>query len=94
MNKTYPPSDSSLNNMIRARKFENESKWEEARALRKAEGQHDHVATIDLIIESNRKGDEYRRLTEGVAERWERRELNNQQMTELLNEAHKKVYNH
>ena len=90
-NKVYI-SDNDLNNMIRARKFEHESKWDEARRLRVFLGQYDHVKTIDLIVESNRKGDEYRSLIEGVIEKYENREINNSQLHEILTEAWNKVY--
>lgn len=92
MNEKVYPSDSSLNNMIRARKFEQEGKWEEARILRKFEGQTLDVQAIDLIIASNNRGDEYRRLTAGVVESWENRQINNSQLHDKLTEAWNKVY--
>lgn len=90
-NKVYP-SDSSLNNMIRARQFELEGKWAEARVLRKFERQDLDVQAIDLILESNKRGDEYRRLSSGVVEAWEARQINNSQLHEQLTEAWNKVY--
>lgn len=90
-NKVYI-SDSSLNNMIRARKHEIAREWIQARELRKREEQTDDVAAIDLIIESTRLGDEYRRLTRGAFEEYENRKINIYQFNEILNNAWKQVY--
>jgi len=90
--KVYP-SEHTLNNLIRARKFEIEGDWHNARILRKFEGQEDHVKAIDMILESTRKGDEFRRLTAGLHEQYEERKINLYQLNEALNIAHDKVYN-
>lgn len=89
--KTYY-SDSYLNDCIRARKFEQEGKWLEARTLRKSLGHKSDVEAIDLILESTRKGDEYRALIKGVYERHEKREINNAELHKILTEAWNKVY--
>lgn len=77
-----------------ARKAENESNWEEAKRIHKLLGRKDDVAAIDLIIESKRLGDAYRAILaeQDVFGRHERRQINNAQLNELLNEAHKRVY--
>lgn len=85
-------SDNYLNNCIRARKFELDGKWHEARQLRKALGQKSDVEAIDMIIDATNKGDEFRRLIAGVYERWEKREINNSELNQILTEAHNKVY--
>ena len=91
MENTYP-SNYSLDNMLLARQFELQGKWYEARMFRLREGQMRDVAAIDMILEANAKGDEYRRLTAGVYEDYESRKINTAQMMEKLNEAHNKVY--
>lgn len=85
-------SDNYSNNCIRARKFEQEGKWHEARQLRQALGQKSDVEAIDMIIDATNKGDEFRRLISGVYERYENREINNAELNQILTEAHNKVY--
>lgn len=91
MNNIYL-SETYSTNCIRARKLENESKWEEARSLRIALGHMEDVAAIDMIIEATRLGDEFRRLTAGLYEQWENHVINNYQLHVALTEAHEKVY--
>lgn len=90
-NKVYI-SDDYLNNIIRARKFELEGKWLEARQLWQAEKMQDHVDAIDLIIESTRKGDLYRSMTADAFQRYEERKLNMYELDTILRDAHKEVY--
>lgn len=85
-------SDSSLNNMIRARQFEINGQWEQAKVLRKFEGQDDQVRAIDSIIEANTLGDHYRRLSAPVFEDFETHRINLYELHDLLAEAHTKVY--
>ena len=85
-------SDSSLNNMIRARQFELNGEWEKARELRKFEGQHEDVKAIDSIIEANRLGDLYRSKVAGAYEDYENRVTNTREFYAILTKAHKEVY--
>lgn len=85
-------SDSYLNNCIRARQFELEGKWDEARQLRVALGHTDDVKAIDAIIEATRLGDKFRSLTAGLNQLWEDRVINNSQYHEKLQEASREVY--
>lgn len=85
-------SDSYVNNCIRAKKLENEGKWEEARSLRIALGHMEDVAAIDMILESTRLGDEYRRLVAPINEEYEQRKLNIYEYNQKINEIHKQVY--
>jgi hypothetical protein len=91
MEKVYI-SDDSLNNLLRARKFELEGKWWEARKLRQFEGYQQDVQAIDMILESTRLGDEYRTLTKGAFEDLENRKINLYEFHNILNQAHKEVY--
>ena len=94
MNGQYFSTDyTTLSNL--ARKAENESNWEEAKRLHQLMGRKDDVAAIELIIESKRKGDAYRAILaeQDVFGRHERRQINNAQLNELLNEAWNRVYN-
>ena len=84
-------SDNYLNNCIRARKFEQEGKWQEARDLRNALGHKSDVEAIDLIIESTRIGDEYRSLVKDAYKKHERRELNNNELHEILTNSWNEV---
>lgn len=85
-------SDDSLNNRIRARQFEINGQWEQAKVLRKFEGQDDDVRAIDLIIDANSRGDDYRRLSSPIFEDFEARMINIYELHDLLTVAHTKVY--
>ena len=77
---------------IMAKKFERAGNWEAARKIWQYAGRKEDVAAIDMILEATRLGDDYRRLTEGLVESWERREINNAQLHQKLTEAWDKVY--
>lgn len=87
-------SDSDLNNYVRARRFENEGKWEEAKQLRKAMGNTLDVKAIEMIQEATRLGDAYRSLVveADLYGKHERREINNEQLHSGLKECYDKIY--
>ena len=91
MNTTYY-SETYSTNCVLARKAEMEGRWEDARKLHLALGHTEDVKAIDMIILSTSLGDSFRRRTTGLYERWENREINNGELHQMLNEAHKEVY--
>jgi hypothetical protein len=77
------------------RKLEFESKWEEALKFWKLYDYTEdkiNVKAVELIIEANRKGDEFRRLMAPYREKLENHLINIYQYNEELNKAHKEVY--
>ena len=77
------------------RKLEFESRWEEALKFWKLYDYTENkinVKAVEMIVEANRKGNEYRRLIAPHSERFEKRQLNIYQYNEELNKAHKTVY--
>lgn len=87
-------SESYLNNFVRARRYEEQGKWDEAKQLHKFMGRTEDVKAIELIQESTSKGDAYRSL---VAEadlygKHERREISNSELHKGLTECWNKIY--
>ena len=90
MKKAY--CDCNIDNIIQARKFEMQGEWFKARQLWYKEGCMDDVKAIDLIMKSTQLGDEYREKIRGVFEDYEERKINTTELNQLLNKAHKEVY--
>ena len=81
-----------LTDCIRARKFEWAGEWDKAKALWKHLGRADDVAAIEMIQESTRKGDKYRELVKDSMNDYENRKINIYQLTEIMNDAWRRVY--
>jgi hypothetical protein len=84
MEKVYI-SDSDLNNLLRARKYQHNGEWDNAKQLHKAMGNTKDVEAINLIQKATSLGDEYRALAKPINEAYEQRKLNIYQYQEQLN---------
>lgn len=87
-------SESHLNNYTRARKFERDGKWNEAKELHRMMGNKEDVAAIDLIMKSTELGDRFRYLVklEGLNELLEDHKITIYEYTNRINKIHKSVY--
>lgn len=78
-----------------ARQAEKNGEWRKAENLWKSNGSDyaiENANACKLIADSIEKGDKFRELISGVYERWEKHEINNKELNDILADANEKVY--